>query len=266
MAENGEDKPTLGIIWDGTGYGSDGTIWGGEFLLGDAFDFERVGSLRSFRLPGGDAAAREPRRSAIGMLYQTFGANAFDMDLPPVADGGLANSVLLGSMLEQGVRSPWTTSAGRLFDGIASLLGLRHVSAFEGDAAMTLEFVADRDEDGAYVLPLRPLSDESLVLDWSELIRELIADRARGTRVEVAAARAHNALVNGIVAVACAVGQPRVALSGGCFQNRWLLEHGARALRDNGFQVLLHKQVPPNDGGVSLGQAVVAAARLRRNG
>ena len=265
MAENGEDKPTLGIIWDGTGYGSDGTIWGGEFLLGDAFDFERVGSLRAFRLPGGDAAAREPRRSAIALLYQTYGGNAFDMNLPPLADSGLATSVLLGSMLEQGVRSPWTTSAGRFFDGIASLLGLRHVSAFEGDAAMTLEFTADPGEDGAYALPLRSLSDESLVLDWPELIRELIADRARGTSVETAAARVHNALVNGMVAVACAVGQPRIALSGGCFQNRRLLGQAARALRENGFQVLLHRQVPPNDGGVSLGQAVVAAARLRRN-
>lgn len=265
LAENGEDKPALGIIWDGTGYGTDGTIWGGEFLLGDAHDFERVGSLRAFRLPGGDAAAREPRRSAVAMLYETFGSEAFAMDLPPLADDNLPSSVLLNSMIEQGVRSPWTTSAGRLFDGLASLLGIRQVSAFEGDAAMALEFAADRNEAGAYALPLRPLSDDSLVLDWTELVRELIADRARGTTVETAAARVHHALVNGMVAIACAVGQPRVALSGGCFQNRWLLEKGARALRENGFEVLLHKQVPPNDGGVSLGQVAVAAARLRRN-
>lgn len=265
LAENGVDTPALGIIWDGTGYGSDGTIWGGEVLLGDATDFERVGSLRAFRLPGGDAAAREPRRSAIAMLHAMYGHAAFDMPLPPLAGLSAPNAVLLESMLEHGVRSPWTTSAGRLFDGIAALLGLRQHSAFEGDAAMALEFVADPEERGAYGLPLRRLSDESVVIDWTSLVTDMLTDRLRGASIATAAARVHNALVNGIVAVACTVGQPRVALSGGCFQNRRLLEHSARALTDNGFEVLLHRQVPPNDGGVSLGQAVVAAARLRRN-
>ena len=265
LAENNVDAPALGIIWDGTGYGTDGTIWGGEVLLGDANDFERVGSLRAFRLPGGDAAAREPRRTAIAMLFAMYGSHAFEMKLPPFADLPMPNAVLLQTMLEQGVRSPWTTSAGRLFDGIAALLGIRLHSAFEGDAAMALEFAADPHETGAYALPLRTLADESVVLDWSELVSDMLGDRARGASVPTAAARVHNALVHGMVAVARTVGQPRVALSGGCFQNRRLLEHGARALSENGFEVLLHRQVPPNDGGVSLGQVVVAAARLRRN-
>ena len=266
LAENGVDSPALGIIWDGTGYGADGTIWGGEVLLGDTHDFERVGSLRAFRLPGGDAAAREPRRSAIAMLHQIYGSDAFELELPPLQDLPLSSAMLLQTMLEQGVRSPWTTSAGRLFDGIAALLGIRQQSAFEGDAAMALEFACDASETGAYALPLRTLADASVVLDWRELVSDMLADRARGVSVATAAARVHNALVKGMVAVACAVGQPRVALSGGCFQNRRLLEHGARALMENGFEVLLHRQVPPNDGGVSLGQVVVAAARLRRNG
>ena len=265
LAENHESRPALGIIWDGTGYGSDGTIWGGEALLGDALDFERVGSLRAFRLPGGDAAAREPRRSATAVLHAMYGSAAFEMKLPPLANLPMPNLVLLQAMLEQGVRSPWTTSAGRLFDAIAALLGLRQQSAFEGDAAMALEFAADPHERAAYALPLRTLEDASVVMDWSELISDLLADRARGAAIETAAARVHNAFVNGLVALACAVGQPRVALSGGCFQNRRLLEHSARALRENGFEVLLHRQVPPNDGGISLGQAVVAAARLLRN-
>jgi hydrogenase maturation protein HypF len=265
LAENNVDAPALGIIWDGTGYGTDGTIWGGEVLLGDANDFERVGSLRAFRLPGGDAAAREPRRTAIAMLFAMYGSHAFEMKLPPFADLPMPNAVLLQTMLEQGVRSPWTSSAGRLFDGISALLGIRLQSAFEGDAAMALEFAADPHETGAYALPLRTLEDESVVLDWSELVSDMLGDRARGASVPTAAARVHNALVHGMVAVARAVGQPRVALSGGCFQNRRLLEHGARELSENGFEVLLHRQVPPNDGGVSLGQAVVAAARLRRN-
>ncbi|HEY0670746.1 MAG TPA: carbamoyltransferase HypF [Longimicrobiales bacterium] len=265
LAENGIDTPALGIVWDGTGLGTDGSIWGGEFLLGNAHNYERVATLRPFRLPGGDAAAREPRRVAIAMLYQMYGEQAFELQLPPLKDLPVPQAVLLHSMLQQGVRSPWTTSAGRLFDGIAALLDLRQQSAFEGDAAMALEFASDPSERGSYDLPLLTTADGLLVLDWSPLLEDVLQDRARGTRVGTTAARVHNALVQGMVAVARAIGQPRIALSGGCFQNRRLLEHTARALDENGFEVLLHRQVPPNDGGVSLGQAVIAAAQMSKH-
>jgi hydrogenase maturation protein HypF len=265
LAENGVDAPALGIIWDGTGYGPDGSIWGGEFLLGNAHDYERVATLCPFRLPGGDAAAREPRRVAIAMLYQMYGSAAFDLPVPPMQELPISQAVLLQSMLQNGVRSPWTSSAGRLFDGIASLLDLRQESAFEGDAAMALEYASDPHENGWYPLPLHANDDGVLIVEWSVLLHELIADRARGTQVGVIAARVHNSLVHALVEVARTIGQPRVALSGGCFQNLRLLEQAARLLEENGFEVLLHRQVPPNDGGVSLGQAVVAAAQLTRN-
>jgi hydrogenase maturation protein HypF len=265
LAENGVATAALGIIWDGTGYGMDGTVWGGEFLLGDASSFERVATLRSFRLPGGDVAAREPRRIAIAMLYEMLGDGAFEAGLPLLTDLPDATASVLNTMLQQGVRSPWTTSAGRLFDGVASILNLRHRSEFEGDAAMALEYAADPGERGAYALPLSTHLDGVLVLDWVAMLDDLIRDQSRGVETAVMAARVHNALVNGLVEVARTVGQPRVALSGGCFQNRRLLEHSARALVHDGFEVLMHRQVPPNDGGISLGQIAVAAARRSRN-
>ena len=270
LAENRVAGPALGVTWDGTGYGEDGTIWGGEFLLGDAAQFTRVAHLRQFRLPGGDAAVHEPRRVALAMLWETFGGeNALEMDeLAPVRALTPPERKLIGQMLRGGVNSPLTTSAGRLFDGIAALLDLHQQVSFEGQAAMALEFAADEAEPGVYPLPVSG-SDASqsgsplLQADWAPLVREIVADLRRGVSAHIIAARFHNTLVEGIVAVAERIGAPRVALSGGCFQNRLLTERAASRLRSSGFEVLLHRQVPPNDGGVSLGQIAVAAAKLR---
>jgi hydrogenase maturation protein HypF len=271
-AEGGADGPALGVTWDGTGYGTDGTIWGGEFLLGDAADFTRVAHLRPFCLPGGDVAIQEPRRVALALLWELYGAAALEMDdLAPIRAFRLAERRLLGQMLAQGINSPVTTSAGRLFDGVAALLGLHQQADFEGQAAMALEFAADATQDGTY--PIVATNDERrttnlvvgrslLVLDWQPLLEGILADLRRGVSQGIIAARFHNALVDAIVAVAQAVGEPRVALSGGCFQNRLLTERAADRLEQAGFEVLLHRQVPPNDGGISLGQVVVAAARL----
>jgi len=164
-----------------------------------------------------------------------------------------------------------TTSAGRLFDGIASLIGLHHDVAFEGQAAMALEFVADADHRDAYSLPLRKnnesLSDATppaLVLDWEPLIEAVLEDSRRGVAASIIAARFHHGLVEAIVEVAREVGVERVALSGGCFQNRLLSEWAAKRLRETGFEVLMHRRLPANDGGISFGQVMVAAARLDR--
>jgi hydrogenase maturation protein HypF len=287
LAENTVDGPALGVTWDGTGYGVDGTIWGGEFLLGDASSFERVAHLRPFRLPGGDAAVREPRRVALALLWNLFGDAALEMDdLASIRALRPTERKLLAQMLAKGVNAPVTTSAGRLFDGIAALIGLHQQVSFEGQAAMALEFAADEREASAYPffmaarvgewanrgmgekpvsVPALPLSRSPippLVLDWQPLIEAVLTDLRRGVATGIMAARFHNALVEAIVAVARAAGERRVALTGGCFQNRLLTERAAERLERAGFEVLLHRQVPPNDGGISLGQVVIAAARL----
>jgi hydrogenase maturation protein HypF len=272
LADNGVTGPALGVTWDGTGYGADGTIWGGEFLLGDAANFDRVAHLRPFRLPGGDAAIHEPRRVAFALLWETFGEDAAEMaDLAPVSALTAVERRVIARMLRGGANSPVTTSMGRLFDGVAALLDLHQQVSFEGQAAMALEFAVDDAERGAYPLPISgnsaaPGGKPPFRLDWTPLVREIVTDLRRGVGAHIIAARFHNTLVDGIVAVAQAVGAQSVALTGGCFQNRRLTEQAAGRLRSAGFDVLLHRQVPPNDGGISLGQIAVAAATLKLTG
>lgn len=261
LAENGVDELTLGVTWDGTGYGDDGTIWGGEFLLGDCREFRRVAHLREFRLPGGEAAVREPRRVALALLegLQEEGLSV-PLTLAPMQSFGPRQVPLLLEMLRGGVNAPRTTSAGRLFDAVASLVGLRQYVDFEGQAAMELEYAAGGGTAEPYPFPLR--DGDPFVLDWGPLVAAIVEDLAEGVGSSVVSARFHAALAAGIVAVARRVECPRVALSGGCFQNRRLVESTAAALEAAGFQVLLNDRVPPNDGGISLGQVAVAAARF----
>ena len=260
LADNDTEEAALGVTWDGTGLGLDGTIWGGEFLLGNAAGFERVAHLRTFGLPGGEVAVREPRRSAAGLLHEA----GIELETSRPGFGSFEGDELriVGRMIDQGINTPRTSSAGRLFDAVSALLGLVTKSSFEGHAAMALESISDPDEAGAYDIELVN-GEAGLVLDWSPMLTQLLEDLAIGTAEPIAAARFHNALTNAIVAVAQAVAHPTVALTGGCFQNRRLTEHTAERLRDAGFEVLLHRRVPPNDGGISLGQVVIAAATLR---
>jgi hydrogenase maturation protein HypF len=282
LAENGVEGQALGVTWDGTGYGTDGTVWGGEFLLGDAADFVRVAHLRPFRLPGGDAAVKEPRRVGLALLWELYGDAVLDReDLAPLRALRPDERRVLTRMLERGLNAPITTSAGRLFDAVAALLDLHQQVSFEGQAAMALEFVADPAVEEAYPISLiadgrPPTTDRNetlaavsrrpsaVVLDWGSLVEAILEDLQRGIKPAIIAGRFHNALGDAILAVARAVGEPRVALSGGCFQNRLLTERAARRLSEAGFEVLLHRQVPPNDGGISLGQIAVAATRLER--
>ncbi|MCC6131837.1 MAG: carbamoyltransferase HypF [Acidobacteria bacterium] len=264
LAENGFSGRALGVTWDGTGYGLDETVWGGEFLLGDASSFERVAHLAPFRLPGGEAAIREPRRAVLALLFECLGREGMDArhGLPAemFTDAELR---VLCRMLETSFQSPVTTSAGRLFDGVAALLGLFPARAsFEGQAAMALEWLAERgSEDGVYPMPLDVRTDQPAILDWRPMLLALIDDLKAGVARETLAARFHQSLAEGIVAVARLAAEGTVALSGGCFQNALLTELCVRRLSEAGFRVLLHQQVPPGDGGISLGQAAVAGAR-----
>ncbi|SHK32729.1 carbamoyltransferase HypF [Rhodothermus profundi] len=260
MAEHGLRPPVLGFAWDGTGYGPDGLVWGGESLLITAQRVERVAHLRPFQLPGGKAAIREPRRAALGLLYAWQGPDAsFRSLLPPEAFTPTEQRLLL-QLLERGLHAPWTTSIGRLFDAIAALLGLRLRNRFEGEAAMLLEFAAEqaRHFGSPYPLALREQQGR-IVLDWAPLLEALQTDCARGLPPETIARRFHEGLAATIVAVARRVGCATVVLSGGCFQNRLLTETTLRLLRAAGFCPYIHQEVPPGDGGLALGQ--VAALR-----
>ncbi|MFO7700668.1 MAG: carbamoyltransferase HypF [Acidimicrobiia bacterium] len=260
LADNGHPGTALGVTWDGTGYGTDGTIWGGEFLLGDAHGYERVAHLRAFRLPGGDAAVREPRRSAAAVLVEL--GMSLSAGTPGVGSFDPAQLRTIAKMLETGFQAPVTTSAGRLFDAVAAIVGLMESSSFEGEAAMALEHVADPGESEPYPMPI-VATEAGAILDWGPAILAILDDLTAGAGPGRISGRFHAALAHGITGVAQLVGHPVVALTGGCFQNRLLTESTALHLRRSGFEVLMHRRVPPNDGGISLGQVAVAAASRR---
>ena len=264
LAEHGRTGPALGVTWDGTGYAADGTVWGGEFLRGDAHEVTRVARLRPFRLPGAEGAVHEPRRVAAALLWEFQGPEAFEA--LPAGTFETGERRVLARMLETGFRAPITTSMGRLFDGVAALLGLGARVAYEGQAAIALETAARGSrETGAYDLPIRTREGGILELDWGPLLTVLLRDRRRGVATGIMAARFHHALVEALVAVAQRIAEPVVALTGGCFLNRLLLEGALARLRAEGFDALHHREVPTGDGGLALGQVAVAAARLERS-
>jgi hydrogenase maturation protein HypF len=255
MAENGVDPPALGVAWDGTGYGADGTIWGGEFLVAGSDGFRRAAHLRTFPLPGGDAAVRRPRQAACGVLYELLGAESFTGTEPP----------LVRQMLEKQIRCPRTSSAGRLFDAAASLIGIRDEMSFEGQAAMELEFCAEAGIDDAYAYAIHAINDsDPLIVDWAPMIGQILEERQMGANTPRMAAKFHNTLAAMITDVALRIGEQRVLLTGGCFQNRYLTERAVRRLTDSGLTVYWHQRVPPNDGGIALGQVLAALQRVEQ--
>lgn len=287
MAENALGGRVLGVSWDGTGYGEDGTIWGGEFLVTDGSSYDRVATLRPFRLPGGNASIKEPRRTALGVLYEIFGDAVFEMtELAPVLEFDSGSLTLLKKMVKSGLNSPLTTSAGRLFDAVASIAGIRQIVNFEGQAAMDLEFAsAGADTDELYNFDIigsgrpetgdrrletgdwrqetgnRKYFEPVLVVNWERLIRGVLADLSRKVLIPMISAKFHNTLSEIIVEIAKRAGEDKIALTGGCFQNRYLTERAVRRLTGEGFKVYWHQRVPPNDGGISLGQMFVALKR-----
>jgi len=268
LAEHGippDHAPVLGIIWDGTGYGPDGTVWGGEFLLGGFLEVSRMAKLRPFPLPGGEKAIHEPRRSALGILHSS------GMDLHSSGDFTRTafteeEQRVLNRAVDHRLNSPMTSSAGRLFDALASLLGLCQRSRFEGEAAMLLEFAADPHERGAYLMAYREpdwQAQGAAILDWEPMVEAALLDQLQGVPLTTIAARIHNGFVDAMARTAEMAGVETVALSGGCFLNHRLLTDAAQALEKQGHQVLVNRQVPPGDGGIALGQIAVAGALLQ---
>jgi len=267
MADNGIEPPVLGVAWDGTGFGADGTIWGGEFIVVEPESWRRVAHLRTFPLPGGEAVAREPRRAALGLLYASFGADALEMtDLPAVSSFTAAERRVLGGMLERGVNCPGTSSAGRFFDAVAALCGLRQRASYEGQAAAELEWAADgATAHRAYEFPVAEGEEGESIVDWRPALASILEDVRAGIAPGAISAALHAGLAAAIVVVARRIGIPRVALTGGCFQNARLTETSIGALRAAGFEPIWHRRVPPNDGGIALGQAVWVSRVAQRS-
>jgi hydrogenase maturation protein HypF len=273
LAEHGETGPALGVIFDGTGYGTDGTVWGGEVLLGDLIGFQRVAHIHQVRLPGGEAAIREPWRMACAWLVAAEDVAAEDVAALPIP-ATLAAAVdpgrwaAVARLARSGIAAPLTSSAGRLFDAVAALCGLGAVASYEGEAAIALEAAIDPDEQRCYDLPYvegGPLATDPLTLDPRPLIRAVVAEVEAGVPAAAISARFHNALARATARL-CARLAARykvrtVTLSGGVFQNRELLERSAAELARTGLRVLVPARIPPNDGGIAYGQAAIAAAR-----
>jgi len=262
MAENEIEGEVLGVCWDGTGYGLDTTIWGGEFLKIDENGFNRFAHFRPFLLPGGEKAIKEPRRCALGLLYSVFGEKAFELkNIKAYESFSLSEIQDLKTMLQKKINSPLASSVGRIFDAVASLTGLCQVMQFEGQAAMMVEFAATSEiTDKVYSFSIE--KGESLLIDGPS-IKEILADIEKGFHAPFICAKFHNTLVDIIAAVVRRSGMGKIVLTGGCFQNKYLLEHAIQRLRSEKLSVYWHQRIPTNDGGISLGQVVAAHKELK---
>jgi hydrogenase maturation protein HypF len=262
IAEYGLGGSVLGIAWDGSGYGSDHTIWGGEFLLCEGTKAIRFAHLRSFALPGGEQAVREPRRAALGVLHEALGQAAADY-----ATGwfGPSDAGILARMMTRSFLAPRTTSMGRLFDAVAAIVGLGTRNRFEGEAAMALEFTAEGvGEVDPYPIRLRP--GDPAVADWEPLVGAVLDDVRAEVPVSLISARFHESLAALAEDVAIRAGASHVVLTGGCFQNARLTRRATERLARKGFRVHVPRAFPPNDGGISLGQVLVASRRFLEGG
>ncbi len=266
MADNGVSDPTIGIILDGTGYGSDGTIWGGEILVGDAAAFERVAWLQPVAMPGGTAAIRQPWRMALSWLAETCGENIRSLRLPMFEQVSSAERDMVLKMIERRFNSPLTSSCGRLFDAVSAMLGLCTEINYEAQAAIALEMIAQTDDDTIYDLPYNKIGKGPLSV--IPLVRAVVAEIEKGEPVERISGRFHRSLGELLTFAVCFVRQTtglnRVGLSGGVYQNSVLFEYMIKRLEKENFTVLTHRHVPTNDGGIALGQVVIADAAMKR--
>ncbi|MGL5509883.1 MAG: carbamoyltransferase HypF, partial [Microcoleaceae cyanobacterium] len=271
MAENNINPPVLGVAWDGTGYGLDQTIWGGEFIYITEKSWQRVAHFRPFPLLGGESSIKQPAKIALGLLYTIFGAGIFHEDfakkaLLSINNFSVSELKIFAQMLEKNLNTPQTSSVGRLFDAIAGLTNLYSQVSFEGQAAMGLEFaITDGDFQNSYPLSIENINQLELnnphslplIIDWQPMILEILADLPE-ISVDIISQKFHNTLINSIVSIAGIINQKipteKIVLSGGCFQNKYLLENSIKNLQDNNFIAYWHKKIPPNDGGIALGQ------------
>ena len=260
MAEHGLNEPVIGVSFDGTGYGEDGAIWGGEFLVGDYKSFQRAAHLEYFPLPGGDAAIRKPARTALALLW-SLGLE-WDERLESVQEFSAEDRTILRAQLEKKINTPMTSSMGRLFDAAAALAGVRQKVNYEGQAAIEFEALADSAEAGIYSFGV-----ESGLVGVRGVVEALVKDAAAGIPIQKISARFHNGLAESVREtvgkISLETGLGAVVLSGGVWQNITLLRRTLALLGKVGFKVYIHREVPTNDGGLSLGQAAIAAFRMR---
>lgn len=250
------DEPVIGLSFDGTGFGADGNIWGGEFLLGDYRSYQRLYHIKNVPMPGGDVAIRKTARMALAYLWMYD--LAWDTDLLPITFLCADERRTLRSQLENSINAPLTSSMGRLFDAVSALLGIRMEITYEGQAAIELENVIDSSEEGYY-----PIDLADNTVNMHPLFVSLIQDWRQNTAIPIIASRFHNSIIEATRAICDNIRSQykvsTIALSGGVWQNRYLLENSIHKLAADGFNVLIHRKVPPNDGCISLGQAVIAA-------
>jgi len=270
MADNGVQPPVIGVVFDGTGLGSDGRIWGGEFLVADYRSFQRVGHLEYLPLPGGDAATRKPYRIAIAYILSLLGEDVLSQGLPVMEDVSKTEIQIIQRQIERGLNSPLTSSMGRLFDAISALLDIRGEIDYEGQAAVELEMTAHKacTESGEGTnyeegYPYQIAESEGIrIVKVGDLLSAIVEELRQHTSKARISVKFHDTIAQ-MVKQMCQLinsetGINKVALSGGVFQNRLLLNKTVALLEQNGFQVFTHRQVPCNDGGISLGQAVIA--------
>jgi len=277
LAEHGLRDAVIGVAADGTGYGTDGAIWGCEIMSADLSGFERLAHLADVPLPGGEQAVRQPWRVAAACLVQAFGDDFLELDIPFVRQLDRSKWHALSQMMSRNLNSPPTSSLGRLFDAVAALLGVRREVIYEGQAAIELEVLArsgqadSLEAASARIYPFT-IGDQGeqapAQLDVRPLMRAIVGDIQQGTPTSEIALRFHHSIAE-LLATACLAARERtgleaVALSGGVFQNRILLEQLMSRLEAMAFRVYINRRVPPNDGGLALGQLAVAAARLSR--
>ena len=252
--ENKLNGKCFAVCWDGTGYGFDKTIWGGEFFTYDDSDYKHIAQFRQFRLPGGEAAVKDSRRSLTGILYDIF---KDDIPYPTLSFSDSQNELtLFVKMLQKNINCFTTSSMGRIFDAVSSLLNLCHESFYEGQAAMMLEFAADETVNTYYNFSL--IEGDKCIIDWQPMFEEIFNDLEKKIPVTEISSKFHNTLIELIITLSKRIGLKDVILTGGCFQNKFLLERTIDKLIDNRFIPHWNKQIPPNDGGISFGQAVFA--------
>jgi len=265
MAENGLRGDVMGLSFDGTGYGSDGRIWGGELLVADEKGFSRAAALSYTPMPGGASAIKEPWRMAVSYLYDAYGEGLRELDIPVIKETGDKGMETMIKMISRGINSPLTSSLGRLFDGIAAITGIRSRVYFEGQAAMEMEMAADQVTEAHYNYEWE--AGEYYRIMPQPIVRGVVEDLLKGIRPSEISAKFHCTLIRLFSDICEIVSRERdikrVVMSGGAFQNAILLTGLTKALEDRGLQVFSHRIVPTNDGGICLGQAMAAAAILR---
>ena len=260
-AENQVTGTTLGVAWDGTGYGTDGTVWGGELFISDNEQYFHVGQFKQFMLPGSETAIKEPRRSAAGVLFEIFGEQ-FIEKFPSIRNYFSNNELnVIITMLTKKFNSPFTSSVGRLFDAVASLLNISQYTSFEGQSAMKVEFAVIDGIDDAYNFDL--LFKDIIIINWQPMIIQILNDIAMEISAGEIITKFHNTLADIILSIAKLFNITKVILSGGCFQNLYLTQKTSELLEKNNFNVYTHQRIPPNDGGISLGQIAAMDSELK---